>query len=407
MKNKIGLTLVTIISLLQSCSKQEYVNIPKNADGSALITTVASTTNTGITTLDDGFTVTATLPNAKAGDVMTTELLAQQIPAGGSAYQLLPITGTQKTVTVGSDLKAAVTYTRAQALLVNPNDVVTVTYAGKTESALTSIALTKATSVTGPLYATKAVNIFRNAGAAYFAVTVSPKAAAYTGTVTVLKKVLVGTVSVEKSEELSAILKKNGIALAWSSASYAYGTQVPISGDDYAVGKDTMYYAFVSKVGNYTDTVKMTVFANDPLFQLTKSGTMVLGATTGGVNMLDNSAVAASTSDKATIGVTAASLQISAGAAFAAVSGNSISFVPSTSALYTAGNAVDIQAAFDAGTSTATIDPIAGVPVYAFKMITGGNTYYGILRITSVVPGTSVAYEYKIGSTYAQLAILK
>jgi hypothetical protein len=47
------------------------------------------------------------------------------------------------------------------------------------------------------------------------------------------------------------------------------------------------------------------------------------------------------------------------------------------------------------------------VPVYAFKMITGGNTYYGILRITSVVPGTSVAYAYKIGSTYAQLAILK
>jgi hypothetical protein len=387
MKNKIGLTLVTIISLLQSCSKQEYVNIPKNADGSALITTVASTTNTGITTLDDGFTVTATLPNAKAGDVMTTELLAQQIPAGGSAYQLLPITGTQKTVTVGSDLKAAVTYTRAQALLVNPNDVVTVTYAGKTESALTSIALTKATSVKGPLYATKAVNIYRNAGAAYFDVTVSPKAAAYTGTVTVLKK--------------------NGIALAWSSASYAYGTQVPISGDDYAVGKDTMYYAFVSKVGNYSDTVKMTVFANDPLFQLTKSGTMALGATTGGVNMLDNSAVAASTSDKAIIGVTAASLQITAGAAWAAVSGNSISFVPSTTAVYDANKSEAIKALFDAGTASATIDPIAGVPVNIFKIVNGANTYYGILKITSVVPGTSVAYEYKVGNTYAQLAILK
>jgi hypothetical protein len=53
------------------------------------------------------------------------------------------------------------------------------------------------------------------------------------------------------------------------------------------------------------------------------------------------------------------------------------------------------------------IDPIAGVPVYIFKLLTGGNTYYGILRITSVVPGTSVAYEYKIGSTYAQLAVLK
>jgi len=387
MKNKIGLTLVTIVSLLQSCSKQEYVNIPKNADGSAYITTVASTTNTGMTTLDNAFTVNATLPNAKAGDEMVAELLAQQLPSGASATQLLPIAGTQKKLIVGSDLKVSVTYTRAEALLKNVNDVVTVTFAGKTESAFTSITMGLATSVKGPLYGGSAVNIRRNSGAAYFDVAVAPKAAAYTGNVTVMKK--------------------NGIALPWTSTDFAYGTKVPISGDDYAVGKDTMYYQFVSKVGSFSDTVRMTVFANAPLYQLTKSGTMVLGATTGGVNMLDNSAVAASTSDKATIGVTAASLQISAGAAFAAVSGNSISFVPSTSALYTAGNAVDIQAAFDAGTSTATIDPIAGVPVYAFKMITGGNTYYGILRITSVVPGTSVAYEYKIGSTYAQLAILK
>lgn len=387
MKNKIGLTLVTIISLLQSCSKQEYVNIPKNADGSALITTAASTTNTGITNLDASFSVTATLPNAKAGDVMTTELLAQQIPAGGSAYQLLPIAGTQKTVTVGSDLKASVTYTRAQGLLVNPGDAVYVTYAGKTESALTSLTLGKATTVKGPLYATKAVNIFRNAGAAYFDVTVSPKASSYTGSVTVYKK--------------------NGIALPWSSASYAYGTKVPISGDDYAVGKDTMYYAFVSSVGSYADTVKMTVFANNPLFQLTKSGTMALGAATGGVNILDNSAVAASTSDKAVIGISAASLQITAGAAWAAVSGNSISFVPSTSAIYSANNSEDIKALFDAGTSSATIDPIAGMPINIFKIVIGADTYYGILKITSVVPGTSVAYEYKIGNTYAQLAILK
>jgi len=387
MKNKIGLTLVTIVSLLQSCSKQEYVNIPKNADGSAYITTVASTTNTGMTTLDNGFSVTATLPNAKAGDEMVAELLAQQLPAGGSATQLLPIAGTQKKLIVGSDLKVTVSYTRDQALYKNVNDQVTVTFAGKTESAFTTVTMGLATSVKGPLYGGSAVNIRRNSGAAYFDVAVAPKAAAYTGNVTVMKK--------------------NGIALPWSSTDFAYGTKVPISGDDYAVGKDTMYYQFVSKVGSFSDTVRMTVFANAPLYQLTKSGTMVLGATTGGVNMLDNSAVAASTSDKATIGVTAASLQISAGAAFAAVSGNSISFVPSTSALYTAGNAVDIQAAFDAGTSTATIDPIAGVPVYAFKMITGGNTYYGILSITSVVPGTSVAYAYKIGSTYAQLAILK
>jgi hypothetical protein len=387
MKNKIGLTLVTIAALLQSCSKQQYVNIPRNADGSAYITTVASTTNTGMTTLDNGFSVTATLPNAKAGDEMVAELLAQQLPVGGSATQLLPIAGTQKKLIVGSDLKVTVSYTRTEALYKNVNDQVTVTFAGKTESAFTTITMGLATSVKGPLYADKAVNIRRNSGAAYFEVAVAPKNAAYTGSVTVMKK--------------------NGIALPWTSTDFAYGTKVPISGDEYAVGKDTMYYQFVSKVGSFSDTIKMTVFANAPLYQLTKSGTMVLGSTTSGVNMLDNSAVAASTSSNATIGVTAASLQISAGAAFAAVSGNSISFVPSTSALYTAGNAVDIQAAFDNGTSTATIDPIAGVPVYAFKMITGGNTYYGILRITSVVPGTSVAYEYKIGSTYAQLAILK
>lgn len=387
MKNKIGLTLVTIAALLQSCSKQEYVNIPRNADGSAYITTVASTTNTGMTTLDNGFTVTATLPNAKVGDEMVAELLAQQLPVGASATQLLPIAGTQKKLIVGSDKKVTVSYTRAEALYKNVNDQVTVTFAGKTESAFTTIGMGLATSVKGPLYGGSAVNIRRNSGAAYFDVAVAPKGGAYTGTVTVMKK--------------------NGIALPWTSTDYAYGTKVPISGDDYAVGKDTMYLAFVSKVGTYSDTVRMTVFANAPLYQLTKTGTMVLGATTGGVNMLDNSAVAASTSDKAIIGVTAASLQISAGAAWAAVSGNSISFVPSTSALYAAGNAVDIQAAFDAGTSSAMIDPIAGVPVNIFKIVDASGTYYGILSITSVVPGTSVAYAYKIGSTYAQLAILK
>ena len=384
MKNKIGLTLVTIAALLQSCSKQEYVNIPRNADGSAYITTVASTTNTGMTTLDNGFSVTATLPNAKAGDEMVAELLAQQLPVGGSATQLLPIAGTQKKLIVGSDLKVTVSYTREQALFKNVNDQVTVTFAGKTESAFTTISMGLATSVKGPLYDGKAVNIRRNSGAAYFEVAVAPKAAAYTGNVTVLKR--------------------NGIALPWTSTDYAYGTKVPISGDDYAVGKDTMYYAFVSKVGSFSDTVRMTVFANAPLFQLTKSGTMVLGATTGGVNVMSNSTVSA-TDTLAILAVNAASLQIKAGSALRA--STTISFVPGTAALYAAGNAADIQAAFDAGTASSMIDPIAGVPVNIFKIVDASGTYYGILSITSVVPGTSVAYAYKIGSTYAQLAILK
>lgn len=387
MKNKTGLTLIALISLLQSCSKQDYYNIPKNADGSAYITTVASTTNTGITNLDASFTINATLPNAKAGDVMIAELLALQIPAGGTTLQLLPIAGTKKSITVGADFKSTVTYTRAEALLNNPGDVATVTFAGMTESALTIIPMTKATTVSGPKYNSSAVQIIRNAGAAYFDVTVAPKAAPYTGAITVLKK--------------------NGIALPWSSESVAYGTKVPISGDEFAVGKDTMYYSFVSKVGSYTDTVKMTIFANNPAFQLTKAGTMTLGATTGGLNMLDNSAVAATTSDKAIIAVTASSLQITAGAAWAAISGNSVSFVPSTNSVYSTNNSEAIKAAFDAGTASATVDPIAGVPVNIFKIINGANTYYGILKIVSVVPGTSITYEYKIGNTYAQLTILK
>jgi hypothetical protein len=318
---------------------------------------------------------------------MTTELLAQQIPAGGSALQLLPIAGTQKTVTVDADLKASVTYTRVQALLVNQKDVVTLTFAGKTESALTTITLNSAQTVKGPLYANSAVNIIRNAGAAYFDVTVAPKKSPYSGSI--------------------VVLKKNGMAQTWSSASFAYGTKVPISGDDFAVGKDTMFYAFVSTVGNLTDTVKMIVIANNPVFQLTKAGTMTLGATKGGVNMLDNSSVAATTSNKAIIGITASSLQITAGAAWAAVSGNSISFVPSTASVYNANNSEAIIALFDAGTASASIDPITGVPVNIFKIVNGADTYYGILKIVSVVPGTSVSYEYKIGNTYAQLAILK
>jgi hypothetical protein len=382
----IGIAFFSLSTLLQSCSKQEYFDIPKNADGSALLTQVASTTNTGITVLDDEFSVFATLPNAKVGDTMIVELLANQIPAGGTTTRLLPIAGTQKKVVVDTNFKSNVTYTKQQALLVNVGDAVTVTFAGKTESAFTTITLGKATTLKGPLYNGNAVILRRNSGAAYFDVAVAPKKAAYTGSI--------------------IVLKKNGINLSWSSSSFAYGTRIPISGDEFAIGKDTMYYAFISSTNNYADTVLQTVFANLPLYQLTKSGTMVLGASSGGVNMLINGTVAANSSG-ATIGIADASLKIAASNSWAAVSGNSISFVPSTSALYNEGNAVNCQAVFDAGTSVKQIDPIAGVPDYIFKMVTGSNTYYGILRITSVVPGTSVAYEYKIGSTYAQLAILK
>ncbi len=381
------IAFLSLTTLLHSCSKQEYFNIPKNADGSALITKVASVTNTGITLLDDEFSVTATLPNTKVGDTMTTELLANQIPVGGTAYRLLPIAGTQKKVIVDTSFKASVTYTKQQALLVNAGDIVYVTYAGKTESALSSLTLVKPITVKGPLYENKSVNIIRNAGAAYFDVAVAPKKAAYSGAI--------------------KVLKKNGINLAWNSSSFAYGTRIPVSGEDFAIEKDTMYYAFIASNNNYADTLLQTIYAIPPAFQLTKTGTMVLSATSGGVNILDNSTVAASSSASAIIGITSSSLQITAGNSWAAVKGNSISFVPSTNIIYSANNSEAAKALFDAGTASATIDPITGVPVYIFKIINGANIYYGMLKLTSVVPGTSVAYEYKIGNTYAQLAILK
>src|SRR5665647_1596098 len=103
MKNKISLILICLLALIVSCSKQPYYNIPTNANGTVILTGIATATSVGISTLDDNFTVNATLPNAKAGDIMTVELLKPQIPSGGSSTQLLPLAGTQKQVTVGND----------------------------------------------------------------------------------------------------------------------------------------------------------------------------------------------------------------------------------------------------------------------------------------------------------------
>ena len=110
------LALICSAALIMSCSKQPYYDIPKDANGNAVITQVSKSTTVGITALDDRFTVTSTLPNAKAGDVMTSELVKLQIPSwGGTATQNLPLANTKKQVTVGSDLKSSVTYTRTEA----------------------------------------------------------------------------------------------------------------------------------------------------------------------------------------------------------------------------------------------------------------------------------------------------
>ena len=135
-KNKISLTIIYVVAILSGCTKQPYYDIPTDANGNVGITGVSSTTSSGITTLDDKFTVNATLPNAKAGDIMIAELLKLQVPSTGGAAQLLPLAGTQKNVTVGNDLKTTVTYTRAEAKLASVGDYVTVTLSGKTSQAL-------------------------------------------------------------------------------------------------------------------------------------------------------------------------------------------------------------------------------------------------------------------------------
>jgi len=90
---------------MASCSKQPYWEVPDVNNGVATITGISTATSAGISTLDDNFTVNVTLPNAKAGDVMTVELLKQQIPStGGTSTQLLPLAGTQQSITVAPDL---------------------------------------------------------------------------------------------------------------------------------------------------------------------------------------------------------------------------------------------------------------------------------------------------------------
>ncbi len=66
--------------------------------------------------------------------------------------------------------------------------------------------------------------------------------------------------------------------------------------------------------------------------------------------------------------------------------------------------------AFMSGSPVASADPASGEGVYIFKIINGpnpSNVFYGVLKVTSIVPGTSVGYEYRIGSMYNQLSVIQ
>jgi hypothetical protein len=144
MKAKIIISLSIIISmaLIMSCTDQPYYDIPYDENGNVIITDISVITSTGVTTADDSFTINCYFPNAKSGDTMAAQVLKRQAPSWDpqGALQLLPY-GAPKNITVGSDLKTSVTFTKAEAGLVNVGDAITVTFAGATDSGIISITL--------------------------------------------------------------------------------------------------------------------------------------------------------------------------------------------------------------------------------------------------------------------------
>jgi hypothetical protein len=388
------ISLLLLLVLIVSC-KKDLFDVPRDANGNVVFYTASSTITPGISSLDGQFIVTATLPNAKSGDVMNVECLALQVPTGSTstAKQLLPMAGTQKTATVGADLKASVTYTRAEAKLVNVGDYVTVAFNGATDYAKQRVDQVAATVTTKPRVSGIDVDVARTAETAFFNVTVKPKSAAYTGTLVVKRK----------NGNLAAYVDVPGSPFA-NAATFL----VPISGTDFAVGKDTMYYSFKATAGGYTEEITTSIVVRDPYFFLKKTGvTLTLGGSSAGRNMLINAAVAENAAT-ATISVSG-SLILKGGSAWLAA-GKTITFVPSTLALYDANTSVSTIAAFNAGTPTATADPIGGTGVYIFKIVNGAaptDVYYGMIKVTGVLPGVSVTMEYRIGDKYAHLAVIK
>jgi hypothetical protein len=137
-KNILSISLIFSFILMMGCTDQPYFDIPYDANGNVILTGISEVTSTGITVADADFTVDGFFPNAKEGDVMDAELLKRQAaswdPSG--ELQLLPLAGTMKSITLGSDLKASVTYTKAEAGMANVGDAVTVVFSGATDSGI-------------------------------------------------------------------------------------------------------------------------------------------------------------------------------------------------------------------------------------------------------------------------------
>ncbi len=383
--------LFCALALIVSCTEQPYYEIPLNSDGTVYLTGVPVATSPGISTLDGGFTVTATFVSAKAGDVMNVELLQLQDVAGSATKQLLPMAGTQQTVSVGSDMKATVTYTRAVAMLAKATDYVTVVFNGDTDYAKLRVNMVAATTVTKPKVGTKEIDVARTSEVANFNVTIAPKEAAYTGTLVVEMKNGVNDPLVE---------------LAGSPFAMASPILVPISGDDFAVGKDTAYFVFTATVGSYVDEITYKVIVRDPYFYLKKTATINLNK---GRYLFANTECTEDADTAHIALVNTGSLVLQGGSAWL-TAGNTIEFVPTTIAEYDKNNSTTAKATFDAVVVPATFaDPSVG-GAWIYKIVNGPDpedVYYGMFKATAVVPGASVTIEYRIGDQYAHLLVIK
>ena len=145
MKTKIiiSLSLIFTITLMMSCTDQPYYDIPYDEDGNVYITEISEVTCDAVTTADESFTIYCYFPNAEVGDIMIATVLKQQVPSWDpdGSEQLLPLDGTEKNITVGSDYTTSVTYTREEAQLTDVGDAITVVFAGDTDSGIIEITL--------------------------------------------------------------------------------------------------------------------------------------------------------------------------------------------------------------------------------------------------------------------------
>jgi hypothetical protein len=385
--------MISLLVFIFSCSKDEY-QIPTDENGNIIWTGVSNTTTNGISSLDNSFTVTATFATAKAGDVMHVELLQLQVPPeGGTTKQLLPLANTQQDVTVGSDLKASVTFTRDQANLQGVGDYVVVVFNGKTDYAKQTVTMKNAMTVSKPLVSGKEVEVARTNEVAYFNVTVNTIGNSFSGNVTVKRK--------------------NGTNGSWvdvTGSPYSGSGQpylVPISGNEFIATNDTMFSNFTASQGNYNETIERTIVVRDPYFYLKKSASLILGTSSAGINLLTNTPVPAN--DPTAIIAVDGSLMLKGGTTWLQ-SGNKIEFVSSTAEMYALNNSNNAIEAFNSGIPVTSVDPIQGEGVYIFKATTGTNPediYYGMIRVTAATPNVSVSFEYRIGNMYAHLNVIK